>query len=304
MGRGLITVESVSLGSSEGNAVVEIEIGSQRFRLIRDGTDGDVDEAEKLIKKLEGVSAIGIGGIDAYLQCGNKKYISRQGMRLLKARDDIYVGDGSKLKDSLERECIRNLARDPRFNLKGMNVLMVSGLDRPGMSEELIKAGCNVMFGDLMFALDINIAIRSVRMLAFFAQLLMPIVSRLPHSMIYPTGKQQDLPPVPKFGKHYAAADIIAGDFHFIKKHLPNRLDGKMIITNTVRTHHLEMLRSRGLQWLVTTTPSIGGQSFGTNLLEAALVTQVKKPWQEVESRDFLDLIQELHLQPRIEQLN
>ena len=43
-------------------------------------------------------------------------------------------------------------------------------------------------------------------------------------------------------------------------------------ITNTVTAADRQMLKDAGVETLVTTTPCLQGRSFGTNVLEAAIV--------------------------------
>jgi len=52
---------------------------------------------------------------------------------------------------------------------------------------------------------------------------------------------------------------VIAGDFHIIRRKLPDSLEGKGILTNTVTSQDLEELKKRGVAWLVTTTPELEG---------------------------------------------
>jgi hypothetical protein len=49
-------------------------------------------------------------------------------------------------------------------------------------------------------------------------------------------------------------------------------MDGKTIITNTVTPADRQRLQEAGVKTLVTTTPCLQGRSFGTNVLEAAIV--------------------------------
>jgi hypothetical protein len=57
-----------------------------------------------------------------------------------------------------------------------------------------------------------------------------------------------------------------------MRQFMPKRLDGKLILTNTVTQRDVEDLRDRGVARLVTTTPEFAGRSFGTNVVEALLV--------------------------------
>jgi hypothetical protein len=72
------------------------------------------------------------------------------------------------------------------------------------------------------------------------------------------------------------------------------------VLTNTVTLADVQELRKRGVEWLVTSTPEIDGRSFGTNVLEAVLLTLLGKSWEEVGPGDYLELIEQLQLKPRL----
>ncbi|MEI7815375.1 MAG: quinate 5-dehydrogenase, partial [Coriobacteriia bacterium] len=61
-------VVSVSIGSSARDHEVEIDLLGERFRIRREGHDGDLDAAAARFAELDGkVDAFGMGGIDMYL---------------------------------------------------------------------------------------------------------------------------------------------------------------------------------------------------------------------------------------------
>jgi imidazolonepropionase-like amidohydrolase len=84
---------------------------------------------------------------------------------------------------------------------------------------------------------------------------------------------------------------------------MPARLDGKIVLTNTVTQANIDELADRGIKMLITTTPDIGGRSFGTNVLEAALLALLGKRWSEVVPADYERLLKELQLKPRVVKL-
>jgi hypothetical protein len=51
---------------------------------------------------------------------------------------------------------------------------------------------------------------------------------------------------------------------------------------------------------LVTTTPEYEGRSFGTNVMEAALVAILNKKLEQITAQDYLDLLHRLDFRPRI----
>jgi hypothetical protein len=180
-------------------------------------------------------------------------------------------------------------------------------MDRFGMAETLETVGCKVTYGDLIFALDKDQPITSLSELEERADKLLPEVCKLPISFLYPIGKQQektaDPEAVARYAHYYDENEVLAGDYHFVRKYLPPRLTGKIVLTNTITRQDVDDLRNRGVSWLVTTTPELGGRSFGTNVLEACLLALLGKTWEEVSPDDYLHLIKTLDLRPRIEAL-
>ena len=298
------TIVSVSLGSSSRDHRAQVDLLGEQFDISRIGSDGKLDVALKKIEELDGkVDAIGLGGIDVYLYAGSKRYALRDGLRLLNAAKVTPVVDGSGLKNTLEREAIRFVQNDLGVDLRGRKVLMVSALDRFGMAQALVEAGADVLFGDFIFALDLDKPVKGLHEFEQMAERYLPDACKLPFQFFYPTGKKQERSPEPKFPQYYERAVVIAGDCHFIRQHMLEDLGGKIILTNTVTPANVEELRVRGADKLITSTPNLGGRSFGTNVMEAALLALLKKKWEQVTERDYVELLRRLDFKPRIENL-
>jgi hypothetical protein len=294
-------VVSVSLGSSSRDHRAQIDLLGERFEIARMGMDGSLDRALAKLRELDGtVDAIGLGGIDVYLYAGSQRYAVRDGLRLLAAAKITPVVDGSGLKNTLEREAVGYLTSELGMTLAGKRVLMVSALDRFGMAQALVAAGADVIFGDFIFALDLDKPVRGLAEFEEMARKYLPDACKLPFQFFYPTGKKQDRPPQPKYPEYYDDAEIIAGDFHFMRQFMPDRLDGKMILTNTLTARDVAELRARGVTSLVTTTPDFGGRSFGTNVVEAALIALLGKAWSDVTDADYSRMLATLRLRPRV----
>lgn len=298
-------IVSVSLGSSTRDHRAVTTLLGEEFDISRIGMDGKLDAAIAKVKELDGhVDAIGLGGIDVYLYAGTHRYALRDGVRLLEAAKVTPVVDGSGLKNTLEREAVRFMQDDLGMELRGKHILMVSALDRFGLAQALVDAGADVLFGDFIFALDLDKPVRGLKEFEQMAEKYLPDACKLPFQFFYPTGKKQDKPPEPKYPQYYEEADIIAGDFHFMRQFMPDRLDGKIVLTNTVTATNIEELRSRGVAKLITTTPDFEGRSFGTNVIEAALLALLGKTWADVKPEDYERVLHELHLHPRVVELN
>ncbi len=298
-------IVSVSIGASSRNHSVTVNICGQDFLIERIGTDGDLKKAVRLIEELDGkVDVFGMGGIDLYLYGGNgRRYVIRAALPLARAAQKTPIVDGSGLKNTLERDVVNFLHRDCGLDLKGKKVLLVSAMDRFGMAEGFTGMGCDMIFGDVMFALGLTVPIRSLKNLHRLARALMPIVCRLPFHWLYPTGHQQEKVS-PKYNKYYQIADIIAGDYIYIKRYLPDHLEGKVIVTNTITQNDVQMLKQRGVKLLVTSTPEFNGRSFGTNVIEALIVSLSGKRPEDITADMYAKLIREFGITHRIEYLN
>lgn len=282
-------VVSVSLGSSRRDHAVSARLWGEEFLLERRGCDGDADRAACLIRELDGrVDAIGLGGIDVYLHIAGERFVIRDAVRLLEAAHQTPVVDGSVCKQALEPAAVRWLASHGPFPLRGLRVLMVSALDRFGMASALEEVGAMVTYGDLMFVAGVPYAIRSLDELAEIARKMAREIVKLPIHMLYPVGRAQEVEPEERFPEAYREADLIAGDFHLIRRFLPRAMDGKAVLTQTTTAGDREFLRERGIRWLITTTPLLDGRSFGTNLLEAALAAILGRPPTVADVEAFL----------------
>ncbi len=269
-------VVSVSLGSTKRDKTVSATFFDQPFEISRVGTNGDQELFKKKIAELDGtIDAFGFGGMDQYLWSDGKRYEFRAAKALLAPAKKTPILDGSGLKNTLERETVIWLQKQGVVDFGHSKTLMVAGVDRFGMSEALGEQGGEIIFGDLMFALDLPFPIRGRKAHRAWARLLLPIVVQMPLSMLYPMGEKQNMI-TPKWEKYYQWADIIAGDFLYIRRYMPTPesgfLEGKIILTNTTTEADEEELRKRGVKILITTTPNFDGRSFGTNVMESVLV--------------------------------
>jgi hypothetical protein len=278
-----------------------MEILGEKFLIERIGTDGDLIKAVELIRSLDGkIDAFGMGGIDLYITAGQKRYMLKDALRLKAAAQKTPMVDGSGLKNTLERRTVHYLRQEGLFDFTGKKVLLVCGVDRFGMAQALVEAGADVTFGDLIFGLNLPIPIKSWQMLSAVGRTLGPIVSRIPFKYLYPTGEQQEVI-FAKYSKYYDLNEVIAGDFHFIKKYLPSNLQGKGILTNTVTAEDVKLLASRGAKWLITTTPEFEGRSFGTNVMEAVIVVLLNKEVDAITPDDYNEILDCTKFNPRIE---
>jgi hypothetical protein len=294
---------SISIGSSKRNKAVEIELFGEKVSIERIGTDGDLEKAAQLYRELDGkVDAFGMGGTDLGLWVDKRWYNLYSTRKITRYIVKTPLVDGGGIKNTLEMRVARFLDQRLGHLINEKKVFVVSAVDRWGMAKSFLDAGYQCIFGDLMFGLGLPIPLRSERALKIAAALLMPIVGRLPYDWIYPTGEKQE-EHAPKWEQYYQFGPVLAGDCHYIKRHLPAQLNAKIVVTNTTTTEDVEAFRRVGVKYLVTSTPVIDGRSFGTNMLEAALVAVAGKG-RPLSMDEISQLIDQLGLEPQLQEIN
>lgn len=293
-------VVSISLGTSKRNKSHEVEILGEMYKISREGTDGSLEKFSQRFTELDGkVDALGVGGADLYLVVEDKKYVFKEIAKLVAGAKTTPVVDGSGLKHTLEREAIYYLRDNKLLDFERERVLLVSGVDRFGMAQALSSVCANVIFGDFLFGLGVPIKIRKYSSLVRLGKILLPIITRLPFKWFYPTGEKQEKR-TPKFPKVFEQSSLIAGDWHLIRRFCPDDMTGKTILTQTLRTADFEWLKSIGVKRAITTTPSMGGESFATNVMEGVLVAHLGKRPEFLTAEDYKRVLQKLDWKPNI----
>jgi hypothetical protein len=294
---------SVSIGSSKRDKVVEIELLGEKVRIERIGTDGDMEKAAQLFGELDGVvDAFGLGGADLGVQTDQHYYPLFSVRPIVRLVKKTPLVDGAGLKNTLEGQLAPFIDRHLGDDLAQRRALITSSVDRWGMTMSFTRAGYECVYGDLMFGLGIPLPLRNLSSVRLMARLLMPIAGRLPFEWVYPIGEKQEVR-TPKWEGYYLWASVIAGDCHYVRRYMPDDMAGKVIATNTTTPDDVELFRRAGVRHLVTSTPVFEGRSFGTNMLEAAMVAVAGKG-RTLTHDELSQMLDSLGLEPQLQTLN
>jgi hypothetical protein len=263
---------SISIGSSKRDKSVVVQMLGETVCLERIGTDGDLIKAARLFKELDGkVDAFGVGGGILGLMVGESWYPMHSLLPMVEGAHQTPVVDGTGLKMTLECRTVQQVSQILGSYLPEKKALVMTAVDRWGMAQAAVDAGFDCVFGDLIYSLGVPFPIHKIQTAQKIAAAIAPVICRLPFRWVYPIGKAQEHRH-PKFVEYFQQADLILGDCHYIWKYMPERMDGKVIITNTTTADDVELFRRSGVRFLVTTTPVYDQRSFGTNMMEAAII--------------------------------
>ena len=301
---------SISIGSSQRNKAVEINLLGEQISIERIGTDGDMEKAAEMYRDLDGkVGGFGVGGADLGVLVDRKWYPLYSVHSMIRYIKTTPVVDGTGLKTTLELKSAAVLDQILGTKDRDRRTLVVTGVDRYGMLRSFVEAGYECVFGDMMFSLGLPFALHKISSLKTMAAVLLPVAGRIPFKWVYPTGKEQEKR-TPKWTEWFQWANVIAGDCHYITRNMPYDLKGKTIVTNTTTPHDIQMFKEAGVKHLITTTPVLDGRSFGTNMMEAALiaVTGRTKPVDYANPgtyfEELAEVVEKVGFVPQYQELN
>ncbi len=295
-------VVSISIGSSKRDHSVDLDVLGQKVHVWREGTDGDMKDAARRLHAYDGkVDAFGMGGIDLFLNAAERTYWFRDAKQFRDAVSKTPLLDGSGLKGAVEGDVVRFMQEDLGLAVTGKRVLVTSAVDRWGMAMAFADAGCEMTYGDLLYALDVPLMIHKRSALVRLCRIMAPAASQLPFKMLYPS-EADHTSKVESESKHaqlYRDADIISGDYKYVRKYMPRDMTGKWIVTNTTTVEDVEFLRGTGAELLITSTPRLEGRTFGTNVIEATLVA-LEGAGSALKPQRYLELLRETGFTPDV----
>ncbi len=299
---------SISIGSSKRDKATQVNLLGETISIERIGTDGDMKKANALYRELDGkVDAFGVGGALLGIMMEDKWSTMHSVQSLITGVNQTPIVDGTGLKMTLEKKITNVINNDLSGVVKEKRAFVAVALDRWGSARAFLDDGYDVIFGDLMFAMGLGIPIHSEKQIRALGNALLPVMSRLPFEWLYPTGEKQN-EREPKYQKYFEWATVVAGDCHYLWKYMPDKLPGRVIVTNTTTPSDQEFFKNAGIKHLITTTPILDGRSFGTNMIEAAIIAALgrKEPVDYAHPGNYFETmekaIREIPLTPQVKE--
>lgn len=300
---------SISIGSAKRDKSVKVKLFGKEIQLERIGTDGDMRKATQMYTELDGkVDAFGVGGAVLGLLIAKHWYPFHSVLPLIGGVQYTPVADGTGLKVTLESKVGRVLEEKLGNYIKTKRVLQMNAVDRWGLAHSFVEYGYECVYGDLIYSLGVPIPFHSETAVIRLAKTILPLLTRIPFEWVYPTGESQEKR-TPKHTEYFRWASVVAGDCHYITKYMPDDMRGKVVVTNTTTGDDVALFRKSGVKYLVTTTPVMEGRSFGTNMMEAAILSglEYKAAVDYSQPDDYFqmltDVVDELKLTPQVMEL-
>jgi hypothetical protein len=147
-------------------------------------------KARTTIAELDATSQPLAGRHRLYVVAGGRRYVMRDAARLAAAAKahPSWTAAASKTRSNAKRS---PAAGKRTARLQGKSVLLVSAVDRFGMAEALVKqARCGVR--RLSVHSGLPFPMRRLATVRALGALILPVATKLPFKMLYPTGEKQD----------------------------------------------------------------------------------------------------------------
>ncbi|GAB4216317.1 MAG: hypothetical protein OHK0022_57310 [Roseiflexaceae bacterium] len=297
-------IVSISLGSSQRDYHFISTLLGQRIEVRRIGTNGDVARAAKLVREHDGrADAIGLGGLTPVFRVGAARYPHHEAIHIAAGAQRTPVVDGGGMKATLERWAVQQAGRMLHGAFSYRRILVTSGLEHYPLAQALAQYDAELRFGDPIFQLRLPFlpTPRTLAQLAFYAATTLPITALLPYRVLHPAGLGKEGHD-PRAEGLFRWANVVAGDFAYIRRFAPHDLRGKLILTDDPSPEEIADLRERGVATLVTMTPPLCQERpfVAADVLEA-LAVAVMECGALPQEADLLEFIDATGWQPTIQ---
>ena len=301
------TVVSVSQGSSEYDYELETTFLEQPFRIIRVGTDGNLERAEAVLDSVCGeADAIGLSMIHDHYQVGREQLEHPDTARLEACIPDKPVTTGAGLRGILQEWAVRHTQTALGHFFDNARVLFLNGQAGYRIAKALSEHTDNLFFADPYLDFGVPRLLTSLRQLETYTSLTAPITFRpaavklieaLHKTPIYRMGEK-----LIRGSLHESVKDshVIVGAMGDLEAFSEKELDGKTVITSRVTESALDWFRSRKVAMVVDYSPWLEGRPVGVNVMEAMISAALSRTPEQLGADDFLDVIQTLGIEPRI----
>ncbi|WP_456490138.1 dehydrogenase [Marinobacter nauticus] len=301
------TVVSVSQGSSEYDYELETTFLEQPFRIIRVGTDGNLERAEAVLDSVRGeADAIGLSMIHDHYQVGREQLEHPDTARLEACVPDKPVTTGAGLRGILQEWAVRHTQTELGHFFDNARVLFLNGQAGYRIAKALSEHTDNLFFADPYLDFGVPRLLTSLRQLETYTSLTAPVTFRpaavklieaLHKTPIYCMGEK-----LIRGSLHESVKDshVIVGAMGDLEAFSEKELDGKTVITSRVTESALDWFRSRKVAMVVDYSPWLEGRPVGVNVMEAMISAAMSRTPEQLGADDFLDVIQTLGIEPRI----
>jgi predicted amino acid dehydrogenase len=290
-------VIGVSLGAHSQDFAFTTRFLGHRMSVRRLGADGSIERAAKLLEQWETrADAIGLGliGNGRSVRAGEDgKEVDGLAQRVTR----VQVTTGDRLGEIFLEWAVRRTQLKLGGFFNNARVLFLSGASNYKLAMAMSEYTDNFLFADPLW-------VRVPKLLTSLDALT--LYTRAAHYLA--DWKPRRRPPVPVLDlwcshvlrKAMQSATVVVAPVHELDHFGIEELAGKTIITSTVNDERIAQFRDKGVHTVIDGAPFMAGHVLGPHLLDAMIVAATEKAPGDLLEDDYLDIISELQLEPRV----
>lgn len=292
-------VVTISLGASKQDFSFETDFLGQRFQVKRMGADNDTGKAWELMRRQQAnADAIGLGEIGDHWNVGQNTVVNKETKRLLNVVTRVPATTGATVRRLLQVRAVRHVQTQLGDYFNNNLVLFLSGMRNYDMAVALADYTPNLSFADALTQTGTPALLTSLAQLELYSK---------GHDFAL-SGRGGELLEAALAGfknnrlaAAVAKAHVVVGTFAEIKA-VGNaaNLEGKTLITSAVDDERLAYFTKCKVNLVIDVSPQLFQRVVGTNVIEAMILAALGKPHEEVSDDDFIEILDELDIQPRL----
>jgi predicted amino acid dehydrogenase len=304
--RALLVVE-ISLGSSVRDHDVEVEFLQRPYRLVRLGTDGDLQTAQTLVRRwTELADQVAVNGAAEAVATGLLDLDPTEATaELVRSAPDGRATDGHRLREVLQEWAVRRVQLEmPGYFTNARTVVL--GPDHGRVVGVLREYTDNIHVESL---LGVDLANR------LGARPLLSAATRAttwPLRQVRTAVQDEVLLPAELANRGWLRrgvrdCDVVVAAYHQLVASGFDDLHGRTVITSAVTDEQLADLAARDVDLVIDTTPQPFDVTVDVASLEAMMRAAVRAPGgapERLRDDDLLEMIMTAGLEPRLLQPN
>ena len=292
-------VVTVTLGSSQRDFTFETDFLGHRFEVRRLGADDDTNKAWDLMRRHQAkADAIGLGEVGDHYQVGQDTVINKETRRLLKVVTRVPATTGARLRQLLQVRAVHYVQNHLGNYFNNNRVLFLSGMRNYDMAAALAEYTPNLKFADALAQTGTPKMLTSLGQLELYARGSDWVLSGKPGELLEGalSGLKSKL-----MMREVAKAHVVVGTVAELKAvGRPGSLAAKTVITSAVDDEAFEFFKACEANLVIDVSPQLFDRVVGINVIEAMILATLHKPNQAVADNDFMEIIDELDIRPRL----
>lgn len=291
-------VVNISMTGGDRDYDAHVTLFDRPFRILRIGTGGDIDVAEKLVRIwADDAAAIAVTGVREARASGLYDGDLAAIDRVMAATDQVPVTDGRALYDVLQEWAIRHLQTEMPGYFDNARVVVLGSGNHDRTTRILREFTDNIEFADPMLRLNVPDTLDANPLLDFAATVGLWPFHLLPDIVQAEIRAPADAVSHALARKAARECDVVVAGYDELVGFGLEDLAGKALVTSAVSEDRLADLAARGVDLVLDVTPQPFDVTVTGAVLEAIMLASVSGP---LSDDDLLDMIVSAGLEPRV----